>query len=73
MEHNRVIALGFFDGVHRGHGELLKMARKRADELGCSAAVLTFDAHPDQVIFHQPVSLLSSIQGRLFRQGSGLR
>ena len=64
MEHNRVIALGFFDGVHRGHGELLKMARKRADELGCSAAVLTFDAHPDQVIFHQPVSLLSSMEDR---------
>jgi len=64
VEDKRAIALGFFDGVHRGHGELLKTARKRANELGCSAAVLTFDAHPDQVIFGQPISLISSMDDR---------
>ena len=64
MEHKRVIALGFFDGVHRGHGELLKTARARADELGCHAAVLTFDDHPDHVVFGQSVSLINSIDDR---------
>ena len=32
MNESTVIALGFFDGVHIGHGELLKMAVRRAQE-----------------------------------------
>ena len=64
METNRVIALGFFDGVHIGHAALLRKTRARADELGCAAAALTFDAHPDTVIFGTPVPLLSTMADR---------
>ena len=46
----RVIALGFFDGVHLGHAALLKTAVKRAAELDAVPAALTFDRHPDEVI-----------------------
>ena len=35
-----VIALGFFDGVHRGHGALLEMTVRRARELGVPCAAL---------------------------------
>ena len=38
-----VIALGFFDGVHRGHGALLQKTVQRAGELGAIPAVFTFD------------------------------
>ena len=55
METNRVIALGFFDGVHIGHGALLRLTRERATALGCTASALTFDAHPDTVIFGTPM------------------
>lgn len=56
----RVIALGFFDGVHLGHAALLRRARERADALGVSAAALTFDRHPDTLVTGQPVPLLNS-------------
>jgi riboflavin kinase / FMN adenylyltransferase len=42
------IALGNFDGVHRGHLALLELARTRADAHGGDAGVVTFDPHPAQ-------------------------
>lgn len=60
----RAIALGFFDGVHAGHGELLKMTRRRADEIGATASVLSFDVHPDTLVFHRDVPLINSAIGR---------
>ena len=56
----RVIALGFFDGVHLGHGALLRRTRQRADETGLQAAAMTFDAHPSALLQCQPVPLLST-------------
>ncbi|MCD8375608.1 MAG: adenylyltransferase/cytidyltransferase family protein, partial [Oscillospiraceae bacterium] len=42
-ENKRVIALGFFDGVHLGHGALLRLAARRAEERGLRLAAITFD------------------------------
>ena len=42
----RVIALGFFDGVHIGHGALLKRTAELAEELGALPSVMTFDIPP---------------------------
>lgn len=39
------LAIGNFDGVHRGHQMLLARVRAAADRFGLSAAVLTFDPH----------------------------
>lgn len=64
MTQDRVIALGFFDGVHLGHAALLTLARKRANAMGLRAAALTFDTHPDTLIFHQPVPLINTIEDR---------
>ena len=41
-----VIALGFFDGVHRGHGALLKKTAARARELEAVPAAFTIDRLP---------------------------
>ena len=60
----RVIALGFFDGVHLGHAALLNKARQEADRLGCTAAALTFERHPDEVIFRRRTPLLNTLEQR---------
>jgi riboflavin kinase / FMN adenylyltransferase len=41
-----VLALGNFDGVHRGHQAVIAVARQVATEVGAAAGVLTFEPHP---------------------------
>jgi len=44
------VAVGNFDGVHRGHKALVAAAVARARETGGAAVVLTFDPHPARVL-----------------------
>jgi len=60
----RAIALGFFDGVHLGHGELLKKTKERALENGFMPSVLSFDVHPDTLVFKNDIKLINSAIGR---------
>ena len=60
MEQKDVIALGFFDGVHRGHQQLLRSCRELADQLGCKAAALTFTSHPDTLVFGTTPELINT-------------
>jgi riboflavin kinase/FMN adenylyltransferase len=41
-----VVAIGNFDGIHRGHLAVIKRALTLAQELNCPCAVLTFEPHP---------------------------
>ncbi|MFP5226486.1 MAG: riboflavin biosynthesis protein RibF [Acidobacteriota bacterium] len=41
-----VAAIGNFDGVHRGHREILGRVQERAHAMGALAVVVTFDPHP---------------------------
>lgn len=45
-----VVALGVFDGVHRGHQAILARAVARAREAGLTAVACTFDPHPLEVL-----------------------
>ncbi len=61
---DRVLALGFFDGVHIGHGQLFKRAAALAKRLGCRACALTYDPHPQTLVTGRPVPLLCSTDER---------
>ena len=71
----RVIALGFFDGVHLGHGALLRRVGAVARERGAIPAAVTFDTHPEKLILRTPVPLISSPEDRaeLMRRCYGIR
>src|SRR5213593_3290637 len=45
-----VLALGNFDGVHRGHRKILDRVRRVANERAATAVVMTFDPHPPRVV-----------------------
>lgn len=43
------LAIGFFDGLHRGHQTVIQKAIELADELGVYPAVMTFNPHPSHL------------------------
>ncbi|MBR5094787.1 MAG: riboflavin biosynthesis protein RibF [Oscillospiraceae bacterium] len=63
-EQKRVLAMGFFDGVHLGHAALLERTKLLAKEQGLMPSVLTFDQHPDTLVFGKEVPLINSAAGR---------
>ncbi|MCG5433816.1 bifunctional riboflavin kinase/FAD synthetase [Mycobacterium sp. MYCO198283] len=46
-----VLTIGVFDGVHRGHAELIATAVKAARSRGVPTVLMTFDPHPMEVVF----------------------
>lgn len=64
MAKKKVMALGFFDGIHIGHAALMNMIIKRAREYDAEPAVLTFDVHPDSLVFKKNVPLINSADDR---------
>ena len=59
------IAIGVFDGVHRGHRELIDAVVRDARVHGCSAVVVTFDPDPDVVVSFSPAQKLMTTGDRL--------
>lgn len=60
----RVIALGFFDGVHLGHGALLRRVAERAAELDALPCAFTFDRSPAAALTGRAVPLLTGVDDR---------
>lgn len=45
-----VVTIGVFDGVHRGHQQLIGHAVEQAREMGLPTVLITFDPHPGEVL-----------------------
>lgn len=47
---NSAVAIGFFDGVHKGHASLLQTLINKANEKGLQSVVITFSKHPREIL-----------------------
>lgn len=63
-EGGAVVAVGSFDGVHRGHRWLIEQMNQEADRLGALPVVVTFDPHPRTVLRGEN-RLLSTLDEKL--------
>lgn len=65
--------VGVFDGLHRGHAYLLEHLVREAEARSAHPAVITFDAHPDEVLTGSAPPLLIHPDERLERlAGAGV-
>jgi riboflavin kinase/FMN adenylyltransferase len=62
---SKAVVIGNFDGVHRGHAELLSRAVKEAGAAGLEPWVLTFDPHPMVVLGREPPPLLTRLARKI--------
>jgi len=70
-----VLALGNFDGLHRGHMKIIERVRRAAIEHGATPVVLTFDPHPTRVVRPEvaPRVLMTEAQKVEVLDGAGMR
>ena len=65
MNHEkRIFALGFFDGVHRGHQALLAECARLAKAMDVETAAITFESHPQSLFRSDVPPLLTTLQDR---------
>src|SRR5690625_2951247 len=59
-----VAAIGFFDGIHQGHQEVIRRAVQEAKKQGRESAVITFFPHPSVVLKSpsQPIQYITTVE-----------
>jgi riboflavin kinase/FMN adenylyltransferase len=60
-----LVAIGNFDGVHRGHHAVITDVAKEAHRLGLAPLVLTFFPHPTEVLGRAKLSTLTTLERKL--------
>ncbi len=60
-----ILTIGTFDGLHRGHQEILKHLVSLGQGKEIESIVVTFDPHPRQVLTNDNISLIQSLEQKL--------
>ena len=63
-EQGGYVTIGVFDGIHRGHQQLITRMVEAAHSTNGVAAALTFDPHPATALGHEPPPLLTTLEER---------
>lgn len=58
------VTVGTFDGIHRGHQQLIGGMAEAAHATGDIAVAITFDPHPANTLGYQPPPLLTTVEER---------
>ena len=64
IQKKRVIALGYFDGIHIGHAALMRRVLEIGDKTGLIPSVITFDSHPRSLVDGKTIPLINSPEDR---------
>lgn len=67
-----VVALGFFDCIHRGHLAVIREAKKIAERLGAECAVLTFANDPN-LLFGKKPQIYSMVEREVVLENLGVQ
>lgn len=62
-----VMALGFFDGVHKGHQHVINAAKRKAQSLEIPLAVMSFFPHPKTVFSNEEIDYLMPLEQKAAR------
>lgn len=65
LEKNTVAAIGFFDGVHLAHKELINKTIEFGNKNNLKKAVITFDVHPKSILFDLDYHYLTPLKRKL--------
>ncbi len=64
-QRSTLVAIGNFDGVHRGHSDVIHAAVRLARERGLEPLVLTFDPHPSEVLGRGRRDVLTTLERKI--------
>lgn len=65
IDKNTVAAIGFFDGVHLAHKELINKTIEIGNQHNLKKAVITFDVHPKSILFDLDYFYLTPLERKI--------
>ena len=63
-----VITIGTFDGVHRGHQQIISQLKKEATRIGGETVIITFHPHPRKIVSSVPgdIRILNTLNEKIY-------
>jgi len=60
-----VVTIGTFDGVHRGHQQIIAQLKKEAARISGETVMVSFDPHPRKIVSDKPLQLINTLEEKI--------